>query len=197
MKNLLEGGCLTDSLPNKPKRVEDARSLRHTLRSNSKKHFAHTMTSEESWFYDNYESPTMFGHGRDEVITRVSPTRRSKKAMITIFLTGTRLLKLVYLRQRQKRNKEYPVNEILERINKECNHGAGCRIAERRKIHMDNSRVHNALDTTEKIQKRKWKDWPVRPIHAISAHVTSGFLDRPRERCEIGDLWIQTMLSSG
>jgi hypothetical protein len=67
------------TLANKAKRVEDARMLLQVLRSGSEKHFACTMTGDESWFSYNYESPKMFGHGREQVIPRVSQTIGSKK----------------------------------------------------------------------------------------------------------------------
>jgi hypothetical protein len=37
------------------------------------------------------------------------------------------LIKLVYLPEGQKYNKEYFINAILEGINEECNHGVGYR----------------------------------------------------------------------
>jgi hypothetical protein len=75
--------------------------------------------------------------------------------MIAIVFLGTRLLKLVYLLQGQKCNKEYFTNAILEGMNKECNRGAGCRIIKTMKIHMDNSRGHSAREKTEKVRKMK------------------------------------------
>jgi mevalonate pyrophosphate decarboxylase len=48
----------------KAKRVEDARTLLQALRSDSEKHFAHIMTSNQNCFYSSHESPTIFGHGR-------------------------------------------------------------------------------------------------------------------------------------
>jgi hypothetical protein len=63
----------------------------------------------------------------------------SKKMMITIFCTGTRLLKLGHASQEQKCNKKYFLNEILDETNEECNHGTGCRITKTMKIQMDNS----------------------------------------------------------
>jgi hypothetical protein len=64
--------------------------------------------------------------------------------------TGTRLLKLVLLPRGQKCNKEDFTNERLEGISEEHNHGPGRRITRTRGIHMDNSRVHNALETAGK-----------------------------------------------
>jgi hypothetical protein len=43
--------------------------------------------------------------------------------MITIFFTGNRLARLVYLPQGQKYNKGYLINEILEGINRGLNGG--------------------------------------------------------------------------
>jgi hypothetical protein len=45
--------------------------------------------------------------------------------MITLFFTGTQLMKLVHGPQGQNGNMEYFINDILEAINEECNHGAG------------------------------------------------------------------------
>jgi histone-lysine N-methyltransferase SETMAR len=113
------------------------------------------MTGDESWFYYNYESPTMFAHTRDEVVPRVSPTIRSITMMVIIFFTANRLVKLVYLPQEQKYNKEYFTNEILEGINLECNHGTGHTVTKTMKIHMDNCGVHNALETSQTIGRMK------------------------------------------
>jgi hypothetical protein len=58
--------------------------------------------------------------------------------MITIFFTGNRLARLVYLSQGQKYNKEYFINEILEGINRGLNGGAGTRTTKTLKTPMDN-----------------------------------------------------------
>jgi hypothetical protein len=125
---------------NKAKRVQDARTLLQALRSDSEKHFAHIMTRAESWFCDSYELATMFGHGRTELNSRVSWTRSSKRAMIALLFTSTRLLKLIHLPQGHKGNKEYFTTEILEGIDEQCNHGAGYRITKTMKIPMYKSR---------------------------------------------------------
>jgi hypothetical protein len=70
---------------NKAKRVKNARTLLQALRSDSEKHFAHTITGDEIWFYYSYESPRVVGHGRDEAILRVSQTIGSKKRRSQIF----------------------------------------------------------------------------------------------------------------
>jgi histone-lysine N-methyltransferase SETMAR len=94
----------------------------------------------------------MFAHDGSEIVPRVSRTIASKKSMITIFYTGNRLIKLAHLPGRQKYNKEYFINAILEGINEECNHGVGYGHTKHMKIHMDNCRVQNAQQTTEKIR---------------------------------------------
>jgi hypothetical protein len=109
------------------------------------------MTEDESWFYYNYKSPTTFARARDEVGPRVSPMIASTKVMVTIFFTANRLLKLVYLPQGQKYNKEYFISEILEGINEECNHVTGYRVTKMMTIHMDNCRVHNSWKHCRKL----------------------------------------------
>jgi ATP-dependent Lon protease len=64
--------------------------------------------------------------------------------MVTIFFTANRLLKLAYLSQGQKSNKEHFINEILKGINQEFNQGTGDRTTKTMKIRMDNYRVRNA-----------------------------------------------------
>jgi hypothetical protein len=59
--------------------------------------------------------------------------------MITIFFTGNRLIKLVYLPGGQRYNRQYFINAILEGIKEECNHGVGYRHTKRMNIHMDNA----------------------------------------------------------
>jgi hypothetical protein len=132
------------SATDKAKRVVDARTLFQALRKDRSQNFAHIMTGDESWFYYNYESPTVFARARDEVVPRVPRTIGSKKVMVTIFFTANRLLTLVSLPQGQKYNKEYFINEILEGINLECNHGTGHTVTKTMKIHMENCGVHDS-----------------------------------------------------
>jgi hypothetical protein len=167
------------------------------LRSDSEKHFTHIRTGDESWFHHSYELPVMFGHGRDKVIPRISQTIGPRKTMTNMSFTGTRLPILVHLPQGQKCNKESLIEQILEEMNAERNHGRVCRITKINKIHLDNSRVHNAPETAEKMREMKMDKLPIHFIHLISAHMTSSFLDRPRRRGEIGDLLIRIMLSRG
>jgi hypothetical protein len=119
----------------------------------------------------------------------VFSTRASKKAMIILFFTGIRLLKLVRLPQGQQCNKERFVNETLAKSNEECNHGAGSRITKTVKIHMDNSRVPNALETAEKIPKRT--EGLARPPYSFDLGPCNFWLlDGPRHGCEIGALLV-------
>jgi hypothetical protein len=90
------------------------RTLLQAPRSDPQKNFVHIMTGDESWFEYSYELRRMFGHERDEVISRVSQMIGLKKAMITMFCTGARLLKLVP--QGQRRNRGYFINEMSRRI---------------------------------------------------------------------------------
>jgi hypothetical protein len=85
----------------------------------------------------------MFAGARDEVVPKGSPTTGSKKVMSIIFFTASRLMKLIYLPQGQKYNKDYFINEILEGINQQCHHSTGYRVTKTMIIHMDNCRVHN------------------------------------------------------
>jgi hypothetical protein len=59
------------SATDRAKRVVDARTLSQALRNDQSQNFSHIMTGDESWFYYNYESPTMFARARDEVVPRV------------------------------------------------------------------------------------------------------------------------------
>jgi hypothetical protein len=60
--------------------------------------------------------------------------------MIRIFFTANRLLKLAYLPSGQKYRKEYFNNETVKGINQQCDQGAGYRVTNTMKIHMDNCR---------------------------------------------------------
>jgi hypothetical protein len=75
--------------------------------------------------------------------------------MITIFFTGNRFLRLVYLPQRQKCNKEYFISEVLEGMNQECNQGARSKVTKMMKIHMENRRVQNAPETWQEMPRMK------------------------------------------
>jgi hypothetical protein len=48
----------------KAKRVVDLRMLLQALRNEESQNFSQIMTGDESWFYYNYESPTMFARAR-------------------------------------------------------------------------------------------------------------------------------------
>jgi hypothetical protein len=76
----------------------------------------------------------------------------NKKVMITISLTGMRLIVLHCLSRGRKYNKEYFTNLILEDINETCNHGHGQRVTKDMLIHMDNWKVHNYQESSCKIQ---------------------------------------------
>jgi hypothetical protein len=88
---VLHGLSATD----KAKPVVDAQTLLQALRNDQSQNFSHIMTGDESWFYYNYESPTMFARARDKVVPRVSRTIGPKKVMVTIFFTANRLMTLV------------------------------------------------------------------------------------------------------
>jgi hypothetical protein len=75
--------------------------------------------------------------------------------MMMIVFTATRLLRLVHLPQGQKCNQGSFMNDVLEGMKEECNHVAGYRVTKPTEIHMDNSRVHNSLETTDKMRKKK------------------------------------------
>jgi bifunctional N-acetylglucosamine-1-phosphate-uridyltransferase/glucosamine-1-phosphate-acetyltransferase GlmU-like protein len=75
--------------------------------------------------------------------------------MMTIVFTTTRLVRLVHLPQGQKCNQEYFINDVLEGLREESDHVAGYRVTKPTEIHMDNSRVHNSLETTDKMRKMK------------------------------------------
>jgi hypothetical protein len=143
------------SATDKARRVVDAQTLLQALRNDQSQNFSHIMTGDESWFYYNYESPTMFARARDEVVPRVSPTIGSPNMMAIIFFTANGLVKLVSVPQGQKYNKEYFINEISEGINQDCNHGTGYRVTKTMNIHMDNCGVQNALETSQAIGRMK------------------------------------------
>jgi histone-lysine N-methyltransferase SETMAR len=109
----------------------------------------------------------------------------SKTAMITIFFAGNRLAGLVHLPQGQKYNKEYFINEILEEINRGLNGGAGTRTTKILKIDMDNCRVHNALDTADKLRSMKLTRLPHPPYSLDLSPCDFWFSGEPRSHCRI------------
>jgi hypothetical protein len=82
---------------NKVQRVTKSKTLLTALLADAGENFKHVMTGDESWFYYSYQSPAMFARDRSEIVPRVSQTIASKKSMITIFFTDTRLIKLASL----------------------------------------------------------------------------------------------------
>jgi hypothetical protein len=127
----------------KRKRAVDAQLLLQELRKDESQNFSDIMTGDESWFYYNYDSPTIFARARDKAVPRAPPTTGSKRLMVAIFFTANRLMKLASFPQRQKYNKEYFINEILEGINQECNQDTGYMVTKTMKIQIDKCRGHN------------------------------------------------------
>jgi hypothetical protein len=134
----------------------------------------------------------MFARARDEVVPRLSPTMGPKKVMVTIFFTADRLVALIYFPQGQKYNKEYFINEILEGINQECNHGTGYWVIKTMKININDCRVHNALDTLQAIGRIKIERLAYPSSSAGLSPGNFEFLDGSRQRCKIRDLLMRT-----
>jgi hypothetical protein len=109
------------------------------------------MTGDESWFDSNYDSTTIFARAPDEVVPRLSPTIGSKKVMVAIFFTASRLLKPASVPQGQKYHKGYFNNEIFESVNQDCNQSTGYRVTNTMKIDMDHGPRQNDLETLQAI----------------------------------------------
>jgi hypothetical protein len=140
--------------------------LLQALRNDQSQNFSHTMTEGESWLDSKDESPTMLARARDEVVPRVLPSIGSKKAMITIFFTGTRLLKLFDSPQGQKWNKDDFINEILEGSSQKCNRSAGYKVTKMMKIQLDNRGVHRTPETWQEMRRMKIETL-VHPLYSL------------------------------
>jgi hypothetical protein len=82
-------------------------------------HFEGITTDDESWFlYTTYED-SMFATSAREVVPRTKQNISTKKIMVTIFFTSTRLLLLSFLPKGTKFNQDYFVDPVLPNLHSE------------------------------------------------------------------------------
>jgi hypothetical protein len=144
----------------KQKQVIEAIELFKIVREGADANFAHRITGDESWFLCQYESAGMFTRYRVDVIPKVWQVMSSRKTMVKIFFIGTRLMLLNHLPHGQKHNKDYFVDAVLGGISATRNHGQGQKVAKQVFIHMDNCKVHDAEQTSIKMQSMKMTRLP-------------------------------------
>jgi hypothetical protein len=81
--------------------------------------FSHVAEADGSWFSYHYESTHCYAKSRKEVSTRTKATIATKKAMVTIFFTWTKVLIPDSLHRERKFNQEYFLAFIAPELSKE------------------------------------------------------------------------------
>jgi hypothetical protein len=141
--------------PQKSNRVQCAQELLQTLENESATDFEGVVTGDETWLLLNYQSNSMFSDSRASVPPMVRQNIASKKYMITVFFTGTRIIVTDLLNPHTTFNQDYFIAQIIPGL---YNHQRNLR---RRKhqialqIHMDNSMCHNGRKVTQEFERKK------------------------------------------
>jgi hypothetical protein len=117
--------------------------LLDVLRNDESSGFSHVATGGESWFSYHYKSTHCYAKSREEVATKTKATLVTKKAIVTIFFTGTKLLILGILPRERKFNQGYFLAFVAPRLSKE-NTRARRRVDMKQLFgHIDNSKCHD------------------------------------------------------
>jgi hypothetical protein len=74
------------------------------LRNDESTCVSHVATGDESWFSYHYESTHCCAKSHEEIGPKTKATIATKRAMVTIFFTGMKLLVLNVLPQEEKFN---------------------------------------------------------------------------------------------
>jgi transposase len=116
--------------------------------------FGGIATGDDSWFQYVSLSNSMFAPSRDLAATRTKDADRTKKTMLTIFVTSRRLIVLKALPKETTYTQHYFISDILPDLDRE-------KLRYRRNnpghdffLHLNNSKCHNAKKITGKLQKK-------------------------------------------
>jgi hypothetical protein len=94
-------GASFTELSEKVARVEALTEMLRILHESKANHSHGTATDEESWFQYLYSSSEMFARSRSDVILSMRHAIGTKKTMITVFITASKLIVLdVWLKGR-------------------------------------------------------------------------------------------------
>jgi hypothetical protein len=136
----------------KATRARDSRALLAILLRLQANSFEGISTGDESLFFYQYQSESMFTASREAVPSRCEQEIQAKKKMITVFFTPTQLLVLDALPHGQTFIQNYFITEVLPMLQEENvrfrrKHSGGTVF-----LHMDNSRCHNSKKITAEIE---------------------------------------------
>jgi histone-lysine N-methyltransferase SETMAR len=138
---------LTDD--QKRSRCAISEGLLNALKNDECAGFSHVTTGDESWFSYRYQSTHCYAKSRVDVPPRTKTTIGTKKAMVTIFFTATKLLVLDVLPRGNKFNQDYFLTIIAPELSRE-NTNSKRRVGNKPLlVHMDNSMCHNARKIEE------------------------------------------------
>jgi AraC-like DNA-binding protein len=100
----------------KTKRVELARELLETLRSEEHTCFHRIITGDESWFYLDYSSDHIWTCASDDVPQRVSHQIQSEKLMLTVLWSTRGPIVVGWMERGQSSNTTYVIDEIVSEL---------------------------------------------------------------------------------
>jgi histone-lysine N-methyltransferase SETMAR len=149
---------LTDD--QKLSRIQISAELLTSLRNDEFGGFCHIATGDESWFSYRYESTHCYAKSREGVPPRTRTTIGTKRAMVTIFFTGAKLLVLDMLPRDQKFNQDHFLAAIAPHLSSE-NSNARRRVDKKELlVHMDNSMCHNGRKIREYFARKNMTRLP-------------------------------------
>jgi hypothetical protein len=150
------------------------------LRNDESTGFSHVATGNESWFSYRCESIHSYAKSREEVLPRAKTTIATKRAMVTIFFTETKLLVLDVLPNEEKFNRDPFLAAITPELLKE-NSNAKCEVTKKElMVHMTNSMCDDERQIQEYFGRKEMTRTPIQFIPQICHRVTSGSSVMPK-----------------
>jgi histone-lysine N-methyltransferase SETMAR len=143
----------TESLSN-VQRVEAAKLLLQILQMLQPTAFDGIATGDESWFQYMYLSNSMFAASRDLAATTTKDADRTKKTMLTVFVTSHRLIVLKALPKVTTCTHHYFTSDVLPDLDGEKLRYRRTNRGQAFFLHMDNPKFHNAKKITGKLQQK-------------------------------------------
>ena len=132
-------------------RIKYSTKILGFLKQNEKTFFKNIITGDESWFFFQYDYKFQYGKERSKIEYNIKPNFSLKKAMITIFFSGSGFLLVDALPKGAKFNSDYFCDTILEGLKKEIHRRRPKMLFKNIFLHMDNAKPHLSIKSREKI----------------------------------------------
>lgn len=144
-------------------RVEASIAMLRILQESERNDFDGVATGDESWFCYIYQSSEMFARSPLDVVPRTRQTIAAKKILMTLFLTGRRLIVLDVMPKGSKFNQLYFVEKILPDLTRAKSSFTRRMPGSTFWVHMDNSMCHNGAKITSEFEKHHLARMPHPP----------------------------------